>query len=874
MRTLLYYSVLSVFAAHGLAWELRHPRAPTKVSYNHRSLTIDGEPTLWLAGSVHYPRFTPGMWPHALALAKEAGLNGITSYVFWNLHEEVRGTYDYSGRRNVSAFLQAAHDAGLWVHLRFGPYIDAEWDYGGFPWWLNSLGAETPKCLRCDDAKFETLMKTWLDAFIAEVRPFFASNGGPVAMVQIENELDCGQGRDYTDWSIKTALALNTGIPWSFCNNSDSCVLPDTAGIIYTGNANEGADHWFDDGNYDYYASQPAIWSEVEEGFDQWEMVGWNPQQPRILATNIARWYSRGGGGSSYYMFNGGNDYAWTAGDDDATKYATHGAVEPVLQRPNEPKFSHMKKLHAVLREHTAVLTGMPPPPPVNVSACETRTYTNLTATFTFVYNGDHHATVNCTVCGVALTLHPKMHALLSQPKGSGAATLVFDTNVCGAAPCSANPTGIGSFDVVASNLTWSRFQEPLAASAAVEGATHVASPGDFVSLNGRTSDYAWYTTSVSAKQLRSAIAAATAISKNSSTVDDVTLSVKLFAETVAHAYLGGAYVAFLNNEQHNGGVATVTASVPAALLLEVLEEQMKLFSKDSSNLSTMKLSILAMCVGLSADLADTGSVGDAGIDGTVMLGTVDLSQNGWEVQPRLYGEAAQLAMSAGNATWLPLKAFDGVAVRAPAMAPPPPHPNCSAAAFPFPKNGIECDGLVAAPLGDKSQDACVQACCDRGMSCVVWQWAAGTDGGCWMGKDCDVTEPGAQWLGGMRTKGPGPAPAPSGPVISPPAGWLQATFTAPVGWRSDGETTDAVPLAIDLSGANKGHAYLNGFDLGRYWYDAEISHTMQQYYQLPPDHINAAGVNRIVLFEERALHSNFLTDTSVIRGSDVRVGA
>ena len=313
--------IFGTIVAIATGWVLQRPRAAQRISYTHRSLEIDGEPTLWLAGSVHYPRFTPQMWPRAMELAKAGGLNAITTYVFWNLHEPVRGAaYDFSGRKNVSAFLQAAHDEGLYVHLRFGPYIDAEWDYGGFPWWLNSLGAATPKCLRCSDAQFEALMKKWLVDFIEEVRPFFASNGGPVAMVQIENELSCSNGREYTEWSIATALALDTGIPWSFCNNSASCVLPDTPGIIYTANAYAGADLWFDDGNYARYASQPAIWSEVEEGFDQWNMVGWNPQQPAALASHICRWFSRGGSGASYYMFNGGADYALTAGDDDATK--------------------------------------------------------------------------------------------------------------------------------------------------------------------------------------------------------------------------------------------------------------------------------------------------------------------------------------------------------------------------------------------------------------------------------------------------------------------------------------------------------------------------------------------------------------------------
>jgi len=76
-------------------------------------------------------------------------------------------------------------------------------------------------CLRCSDPAFEAAMSGWLSTFVEHVRPFFASRGGPVAMIQIENELGCGNG-SYTNWAIDTAVKLDTGIPWSFCNNSVS----------------------------------------------------------------------------------------------------------------------------------------------------------------------------------------------------------------------------------------------------------------------------------------------------------------------------------------------------------------------------------------------------------------------------------------------------------------------------------------------------------------------------------------------------------------------------------------------------------------------------------------------------------------------------
>ena len=88
------------------------------------------KPALLLSGSIHYPRSTPAMWPKLMAEARAAGLNTIESYVFWNYHQRslqdyTDGKYDYSGRGNVTAFLQAAKDANLFVIWRFGPYICA-----------------------------------------------------------------------------------------------------------------------------------------------------------------------------------------------------------------------------------------------------------------------------------------------------------------------------------------------------------------------------------------------------------------------------------------------------------------------------------------------------------------------------------------------------------------------------------------------------------------------------------------------------------------------------------------------------------------------------------------------------------------------------
>uniref|UniRef100_A0A2P2M5S2 beta-galactosidase n=1 Tax=Rhizophora mucronata TaxID=61149 RepID=A0A2P2M5S2_RHIMU len=107
------------------------------VSYDHRALVIDGKRRVLISGSIHYPRSTPEMWPGLIQKSKDGGLDVIETYIFWNLHEPVRNQYNFEGRYDVVKFLKLVAEAGLYAHLRIGPYVCAEWNYGGFPLWLH-----------------------------------------------------------------------------------------------------------------------------------------------------------------------------------------------------------------------------------------------------------------------------------------------------------------------------------------------------------------------------------------------------------------------------------------------------------------------------------------------------------------------------------------------------------------------------------------------------------------------------------------------------------------------------------------------------------------------------------------------------------------
>ncbi|KAL6224299.1 hypothetical protein ACLB2K_003154 [Fragaria x ananassa] len=153
-----------------------------------RSITIDGKPRILLSGSIHYPRSTPEMWPELIKKSKEGGLDAIETYVFWNAHEPVSHQYDFTGNLDLIKFIKTVQDAGLYVVLRIGPYVCAEWNYGGLPVWLHNL----PGCqIRTANDVFMNEMKNFTTMIVdmAKRGKLFASQGGPIIIAQKDDPI-------------------------------------------------------------------------------------------------------------------------------------------------------------------------------------------------------------------------------------------------------------------------------------------------------------------------------------------------------------------------------------------------------------------------------------------------------------------------------------------------------------------------------------------------------------------------------------------------------------------------------------------------------------------------------------------------------------
>lgn len=157
---------------------------------------LDGKPFQILSGEMHPARIPPEYWRHRIRMAKAMGLNTIAAYVFWNYHETEEGLFDFtSPGRDIAGFLKMAQEEGLWVLLRPGPYVCAEWDFGGLPAYL----LRTPDIrVRCLDPRYMAAVERYIRALARVVKPLEITEGGPILMVQIENEYGSyGNDRNY-----------------------------------------------------------------------------------------------------------------------------------------------------------------------------------------------------------------------------------------------------------------------------------------------------------------------------------------------------------------------------------------------------------------------------------------------------------------------------------------------------------------------------------------------------------------------------------------------------------------------------------------------------------------------------------------------------
>ncbi|MFN7995649.1 MAG: glycoside hydrolase family 35 protein [Bryobacteraceae bacterium] len=328
---------------------------------------LDGKAFTIMSGEMHPARIPPLYWRHRIRMAKAMGLNTVATYVFWNFHETSEGRFDFtSHERDIGTFMKMAQEEGMWVLLRPGPYVCAEWEFGGIPAYL----LRTPDIkIRCLDPRYMAAAERYIRALAAVVKPLQITEGGPILMVQIENEYGSyGNDRKYLERLRQVWQQAGIRVPFYTADGATSYMLE--AGSL------PGAAVGLDPGTTDQefaLARQmnpgvPVFGSEIYPGW----LTHWGEQWQRPVVPDLLRDLQQlldKKRSFNLYVVHGGTNFGFWAGansggkgyEPDITSYDYDAPIDE--QGRPAPKYTAIRELISRFRQ------GAPPPIPENIPA-------------------------------------------------------------------------------------------------------------------------------------------------------------------------------------------------------------------------------------------------------------------------------------------------------------------------------------------------------------------------------------------------------------------------------------------------------------------------------------------------------------------------
>ncbi|WOL07224.1 beta-galactosidase 1-like [Canna indica] len=572
----------------------------TTISHDGRAMVIDGERRILISGSIHYPRSTPEMWPDLIQKSKEGGLDTIETYVFWNGHEPMRRQYNFEGNYDLIRFLKEVQNAGMYAILRIGPYVCAEWNYGGLPVWLRNItGIE----LRTDNRPWENEMQvltTLIVDMVKEAR-LFATQGGPIILAQIENEYGNGGieeaygagGPRYVDWCAEMAESLDIGVPWIMCQQPDA-----PSPMINTCNGFAGCDAFTPNNK-----SSPKIWTENWTGwFKNWGSP--DPHRPvKEIANEVARFFQSKGTLQNYYMYHGGTNFGRTSGGPYIVTSYDYDAPLDEYGSIRQPKWGHLKELHASIKMMEKALAYGEVEEDYLDNGLTVPTYLFLNSNMRgFIFNQNDSSDATVDFEGSKYFLPAWSVSILPDCKKE-----VYNS--------AKKPNAAEDEPQV---LTWQWMPERLGSAAKGFGSHFTVNK----LLEQKTttldiSDYLWYTTSVS-------------VSKE----EEMILSVNTTGHTL-HAFVNGKRVGYEYSDKGSG----------------FLFERKARFKLGNNQISLLSATVGLKNYGAFYDLVPVGIAG-----GPVKLigssTTLDLSNNGWTYKIGLDGEVRQIYLDGEEKEW------------------------------------------------------------------------------------------------------------------------------------------------------------------------------------------------------------------------------
>ncbi|XP_042375473.1 beta-galactosidase 5-like [Zingiber officinale] len=576
------------------------PAAQCGVTYDRKAIVINGQRRILISGSIHYPRSTPEMWEGLVQKAKDGGLDVIQTYVFWNGHEPSPGSYNFEGRYDLVRFIKTVQKVGLHVHLRIGPYVCAEWNFGGFPVWLKYVPGIS---FRTDNEPFKMAMQGFTQKIVDMMKSesLFASQGGPIILSQIENEYGPeskafgAAGHAYMNWAAQMAVGLGTGVPWVMCKEEDA---PES--VINT--CNGFYCHSFTP-NKPY---KPTMWTEAWSGWftEFGDTIRQRPVQD--LAFAVARFIQKGGSFINYYMYHGGTNFGHTAGGPFITTSYDYDAPIDEYGLVREPKYGHLKELHRAIKLCEQALISADPTVTSLGNLQEAHVFSPQSGgCAAFLANYDTNSFARVMFNNMHYSLPPWSISILPDCRN-----VVFNTAKIGV-----QTSQMQMYPINAQSLVWETYDDEVASQG--ENSL-ITSTGllEQINVTRDTSDYLWYITSVDVNP-----------------AEEFLQRGRRPVLTVHSA--GHALHVFINGELSGSAYGTRK------------DRKIKFSGNVNLRAGTNKIALLSVAVGLPNagphyELWSTGVLGPVvlhGFDG----GSKDLTWQQWSYQVGLKGEAMNL---------------------------------------------------------------------------------------------------------------------------------------------------------------------------------------------------------------------------------------
>ena len=340
-------------------------------SFGDSSFLLDGKPLQIISGDMHYTRVPREYWRDRMKMARAMGLNTIGTYVFWNVHEAEKGKYDFAGNNDIAEFVRIAGEEGLWVVLRPSPYVCAEWEFGGYPYWL--LKDSTVR-VRSKDPRFIEAYRNYIMQLGRQLAPLQVTHGGNILMVQVENEYGSySDDKSYLDLNRQIFREAGFDGLLFTCDGAEQMGRGHLPGYLPAVNGEEDPGkvkaliNKYHDGKGPYY---------IAEWYPGW-FDDWGKAHAHTGVEHAAAVYDKilsAGISVNIYMFHGGT----TRGFMNGANMNQHSPYSPQVSSydydaPLDEEGNPTEKYYAfrrVIEKHLPAGQRLPPVPARKVAVC------------------------------------------------------------------------------------------------------------------------------------------------------------------------------------------------------------------------------------------------------------------------------------------------------------------------------------------------------------------------------------------------------------------------------------------------------------------------------------------------------------------------